>query len=125
VGWLLPPAFLYFLTFLRTPVPIDQSQPVVYWLIFMNMILQGGTIGFMQWLVLRRQVSHAGWWIPATMIAWLAVRPLLDSNLFGPLTNILAFSAIPAIITAVVLGFLLQQARRSPQDLVPFGAGRY
>jgi hypothetical protein len=31
-----------------------------------------GSIGFTQWLVLRRHVARAGWWVPATAAAWLA-----------------------------------------------------
>jgi hypothetical protein len=31
-----------------------------------------GSIGVAQWLVLRRHVAWAGWWIPATAAAWLA-----------------------------------------------------
>jgi hypothetical protein len=30
------------------------------------------SIGTAQWLVLRRLVGHAWWWIPATAVAWLA-----------------------------------------------------
>ncbi|MBI4785304.1 MAG: hypothetical protein HY785_28950 [Oscillatoriophycideae cyanobacterium NC_groundwater_1537_Pr4_S-0.65um_50_18] len=37
--------------------------------------LEGTVLGLMQWLVLRRYVKHAGWWVLATMIgaiaAWL------------------------------------------------------
>lgn len=29
------------------------------------------SIGVAQWAVLRRFVAHAGWWIPATALAWL------------------------------------------------------
>ena len=30
--------------------------------------LVGAGTGIMQWLILRRQISQAGWWIPATTI---------------------------------------------------------
>ena len=28
------------------------------------------SIGLPQWLVLRRQLRHAGWWVPANALAW-------------------------------------------------------
>jgi len=32
----------------------------------------GGVLGFCQWRVLRRWVRDAGWWIPASLLAWAA-----------------------------------------------------
>jgi hypothetical protein len=32
----------------------------------------GAWFGFWQWLVLRRELRHAIWWIPATSLGWLA-----------------------------------------------------
>jgi hypothetical protein len=37
----------------------------------------GAVLSFAQWLVLRRSVRHAGWWIPANMLAWLVGMPLI------------------------------------------------
>jgi hypothetical protein len=38
-------------------------------------ILEGASLGFTQWLVLRRYIKHSGWWVLATtvgaLIAWL------------------------------------------------------
>jgi hypothetical protein len=37
----------------------------------------GAVLSFAQWLVLRKEVRQAGWWIPANMLAWLAGMPLI------------------------------------------------
>jgi len=37
----------------------------------------GAVLSFAQWLVLRKKIEHAGWWIPANMLAWLAGMPII------------------------------------------------
>ena len=37
----------------------------------------GAVLSFAQWLVLRGRVRHAGWWIPANMLAWLIGMPII------------------------------------------------
>jgi len=34
------------------------------------------SIGLAQWTVLRHRLPHAGWWVPANAVAWLAGLPL-------------------------------------------------
>lgn len=36
---------------------------------FVSDLMLGATVGVFQWLVLRNEVSQAGWWIPAHIIA--------------------------------------------------------
>lgn len=40
-------------------------------------LVGGAVLSFAQWLVLRRHVPHAGRWLPANMLAWLAGMPLI------------------------------------------------
>lgn len=40
-------------------------------------LVAGAVLSFAQWLVLRREVRGAGWWLPANMLAWLAGMPLI------------------------------------------------
>lgn len=51
----------------------------------------GLATAFGQWLLLRRHLSGAGWWMPLTIIGWLtagllifALVPLVDARLLGP-----------------------------------------
>jgi hypothetical protein len=39
--------------------------------------VSGAVLSFAQWRVLRNRVVHAGWWIPANMLAWLVGMPLV------------------------------------------------
>jgi len=71
-------------------------------------LLLGVAIGVTQWLLLRRQLSHAGWWIAATILGWglLALLTGETLNQFG----VLALGLIPASATAVALALLMKQA---------------
>jgi len=40
-------------------------------------MVAGAVLSFAQWLVLRKHVKPAGWWIPANMLAWLAGMPVI------------------------------------------------
>ena len=37
----------------------------------------GAVLSFAQWRALRNRVLHAGWWVPANMLAWLAGMPII------------------------------------------------
>lgn len=62
-------------------------------------LVVGVTFGIAQWSVLRRQVSHAGWWIIATalgMIGFFAIAQLLGGE---------GRELIAITVSALVLGF--------------------
>mgnify|MGYP005843658689 CR=1 FL=1 len=40
-------------------------------------VVAGAVLSFAQWLVLRKQVRRAGWWIPAHMLAWSVGMPII------------------------------------------------
>jgi hypothetical protein len=67
--------------------------------------LFGTVVGTFQWLVLRRQVPRAGWWVPVSAAAWLAGMPLGD--MVGPP----ALGAIYGATTGAALVLLLRQSR--------------
>jgi hypothetical protein len=53
-----------------------------------------------QWLVLRREVRWAGWWIIVSALAWtLALGPLSREPVVG---------VTPGAMTGIVLGLLLR-----------------
>jgi hypothetical protein len=71
--------------------------------------LMGLAIGIAQWLLLQRQLSHAGWWIAANVVGWgllaLVTGDTLDQ--FG----LLALGLLPASVTAAALALLMKQAK--------------
>lgn len=64
--------------------------------------LYGTVAGGLQWLVLRRHIARAGWWILASTIGWLVAIPVGDIS--GP-----PGWAIYAAVTGAVLVGLLRQ----------------
>jgi hypothetical protein len=50
--------------------PAEPSNKVVLALAFLMGLVLGPVLGFAQWLVLRRFVSHAALWMPANAFAW-------------------------------------------------------
>ena len=54
------------------------------WFDSVGLIVLGASIGTMQWLVLRRQVSWAGWWVVANIAGW-TVGALVNLPLNLPL----------------------------------------
>ena len=46
-------------------------------------LLLGGSIGFGQWLVLRKRLPRAGWWIAANMIGWAVLLLFTKGNAVG------------------------------------------
>ncbi len=104
LGVLLVPVIGYMSTFLPGRFLNGNSNGSV----FMMIALMAGLLSFMQWLILRRRVPHAIWWIPATIAGWLAVRLVTGEGTIGPL-DIVPFTVLPAIVTGITLGLLINQ----------------
>jgi hypothetical protein len=66
--------------------------------------LFGTAVGVLQWLVLRRQVARAGWWVLASTVGWVVGMPLGDI-VGGP-----ALGAAYGAITGTAMVWLLRQA---------------
>lgn len=70
----------------------------------------GLSIGIGQWLVLRRRVPRAGWWIGATVVGWglLALMPGDQSiDQFG----LFLIGFVPACATAAMLVLFMKQGQ--------------
>ncbi len=82
-------------------------------------VLAGAVLcGTMQWLVLRRQVSRAGWWVLANLVSWpmgwlvlVSVSELMGYGIAAQALGLVMAAVSPAVITGLVLVWLLRQAR--------------
>jgi hypothetical protein len=72
--------------------------------------LFGTVVGVLQWLVLRRQVARAGWWVLASTVGWVAGMPLGD--IVGPPGLGAAYGAI----TGAALVWLLRRKSLEPRE---------
>ncbi len=63
----------------------------------------GTVLGALQWLVLRRQVARAGWWVLASTVGWVVGGPV------GGIVGWAALGAVYGAVTGPVLVWLLRQ----------------
>lgn len=72
------------------------------------LILMGLSIGVGQWLLLRRRLSRAGWWVGANVLGWGLVGLISGDSLdqFG----LLALGFLPACVTVMILALLMKRA---------------
>jgi hypothetical protein len=60
---------------------LETISPPVFGALFGTML--GLCTGLAQWLVLRRQISGVGSWMPATLLAWALFWLLHNAEIFG------------------------------------------
>ena len=65
--------------------------------------LSGTLLGTVQWLVLRRQLDGAAWWVPASTVGWVVGGPVGGALGWG------ALGAVYGAVTAPVLAWLLRR----------------
>jgi hypothetical protein len=77
----------------------------------------GISIGGFQWLLLRKRLPHAGWWILASVLGWSMI-PLMGLPFTNPFV-IYAIGFFPGITTALAWWFLFnQQQKQEPGQTV-------
>lgn len=87
----------------------------------------GPILGVPQWLVLRRYLPKAGWWVLANALAWMCgmVVVFMGTNLIPPegitlsvalmlLLFLVAAGAVVGAVHGLVLIWLLHSAHKSP-----------
>ena len=114
LGWLLPFAVLRLLSVLLAPV-LDVNSTQARMLLGM---LIGGSMGLMQWLVLRPRVPNAAWWILASVLGWTTTALVTGETLSSTL-DMLAVVLLPPIATGFALWLLLDrfQEQRTGTEL--------
>ncbi len=99
LGWLMP-----FVTgFLILNVLGMQNDTFS---LMLGLFLIGAMVALPQWLLLRRQVRYAFWWILAYGVGWGLVG-LLNLVTSDPLPVLLAIGLLPAIATGMAFWLLL------------------
>ena len=74
-------------------------------------------VGVLQWLVLRRRVTRAGWWVAASAAGWVAAGPgvgLVAAVMGAALTANAGWAALGIMygaVTGCALVWLLRQPR--------------
>ena len=79
------------------------------WAKALALILMGLSIGFGQWLLLRRRFPRAGWWIGANVVGWGLLGLTAGDATDG--SWLLALGLAPACATAATLAVLMNPLR--------------
>lgn len=75
-------------------------------------IVMGLSIGVGQWLLLRRRLPRAGWWIVANVAGWGLLALITEGHSIGQL-GLFTFGLLPACVTALMLALLMNQVQRA------------
>jgi hypothetical protein len=74
VAWtlgMIPSTFIFTGTHTAAAAPSQMSDLMVYALAAVMGFVLGSILGVPQWLVLRRHLPKAGWWVLANALAWM------------------------------------------------------
>jgi hypothetical protein len=85
----------------------------------------GAAVGILQWVVLRRWVSRAGWWVLASSIAWVVASFVYLTLTRGNDVHLTLGGAVSGALSGAVTGFVLVGLTRTGQQSEPSipGAG--
>lgn len=74
----LPPTMMDLSAQATGEAPMAEPPQVIVLLLAAGLgFVAGAVLSWAQWLVLRHHVDHAGWWIPANMLAWMIAMPVI------------------------------------------------
>jgi hypothetical protein len=80
----------------------------------------GTCIGFFQWLLLRRHLRQAGWWIVASLLGWVlaALGTYTPIKNGSTLAQLLSVGFVPALVTGLAWWFLLKPKTRLENNVL-------
>lgn len=104
----------------------DTGRGIVDTIVLPNMAFVGaGTaVGVLQWLVLRRWVSRAGWWILASSVSWAGATWAYASITRANDVNVPLGGAVSGAISGVIMGLVLVWLLRKMSPDEPFAPHR-
>jgi hypothetical protein len=74
----------------------------------MIFLVMGMSIGMAQWLLLRRRLARAGWWIAANVVGWGLLGLITQGNALDQY-GLFTLGLLPACATAAMLALLMNQ----------------
>lgn len=83
---------------------------------FLSGAVLGATTGIAQWLLLRRNVYWAGWWIVVSALAWATGLSLGPPSEAIMLPRIVLSGVMPAFMTGIVLALLMQVPKPTEEE---------
>lgn len=107
VGWITGLILVFSLRELVVRLWSMEAYFTGNWALDVAFVQLGLAVGFFQWLVLRRKLPGAGWWIVANVLGWGLISLAVGETL-GQFSVVL-LSLLPACTTAVALALLLKQ----------------
>jgi hypothetical protein len=105
-GWLLGFGVLAVAEKFTENLMTRAIQSEVFALVFF--LAAGASLGILQWLLLRRHMLRAGWWVLANVVGW-GILGLIVGKSLDRFTDLAAMAAVPPAITGAVLVWLLRQ----------------
>ena len=112
VGWMIGiPLALSLYTGL---ISISDSTLIDVWGKTIQATIIAILIGVIQWLMLRRHISRAGWWIFANLIGWNAASLLAGAGAMVGVLDSIPMGISVGAVTGLALAWLLQQPLIDP-----------
>jgi hypothetical protein len=88
-----------------------------------SMAIAGAVVGAAQWVVLRWWVTHAGWWVLASSITWVAAASAYLSLTRGNDVNLALGGAASGALSGAVTGLVLVALIRMGHERAPSAPG--
>lgn len=108
IAWclgMIPSTFMDFAAEAGSTPPPDISEFTIYALAAMMGMVLGPLLGVPQWLVLRKWISGAWWWIPANALAWMVGMPVVFAGASSfPEGAIGINMLLPVLVTLALAG---------------------
>lgn len=111
-GWSLGLVLMSIVIFRALTYFLGDEAIYASWAIPLALILMGLSIGFGQWLLLRRRLPRAGWWIAANALGWGLLGVMATGDAMDELWLLgMAMGLAPACVTAATLAMLMNPLR--------------
>jgi len=104
LGWVILAAVMV----LRYPLSLRFGfEFTLTWLPVITYIICGLIAGLAQWLLLRRRLPHATWWIAASILGWGLIGLTVNEALKD--FSVLSLGFLPAMATGAALWLLVEK----------------